>query len=330
MALIEACVKRINDYPVSFNGLATDPQVVQLYQHSIESIHQLILHDKPLMACHSVLGLGPDTFHPMIIEALRNKTQLTISIANTHRQLIRQSNAIIHHCLQTIDAFTITFEQTDDERDIDRQCLLLKNSLRQLILSHYQRLYPILLRLGLTISNVAIIPQTYLRQLHNIYQVGKLEKDKMIQYKQALQILNQINFLDHLLMIKDQMHITEITADLNSEYAKYTDTAIIFYLDLCTAKDQFLYSKKPIAQAVLEFQTNCLRLVQEHRADLTSLPWWSKILDETTTLVSSLTTTMPRQIPQEAFRFFTPSAPMNHEMPISNTMVPEISAEIRP
>lgn len=328
-ALIEACVKRINDYPVSFNGLTTDLQVVQLYQHSIEAIHQLFLHDKPLMACQSMFGLAPGTFHPMIMDALRNKTQLTINAADAQRQLIRETAAMIRHCIQNIQAFVFTFEQTNDERDIDRQSHLLKDRLQQLLFNH-QPLQHMLHRLGLTIHHMNAIQHAYHQQLLNIYQVRKLEKDKIIRYKHALQILNQVNFLDHLLMIKDQMHITEIMADLNGEYAKHIDTAKIFYLGLSTVKNQFLHSTNPMAQALLEFQTNCLHLVQEHRAHLSSSAWWSKLLDKTTALVSNLTTTTPSQIPQEPFRFFTPSAPLNHETPISNTLVPGISLEIQP
>jgi len=306
VALSIACIKRINDYPVSFHTIKTLQHLIERYRNSIATLQQLIYSDQPLIESQSMYGLTAGNFHPLIIQALRNKTQQIISGALAQREFLRQAATMIYQFIQEIQAFPIVFEQTIDEGNIDRQCLLLKNRLQEISSHQSERFTVFSNQLGITIGNIRGIREALTQKIQQIDQIAKLEKDKIARSQQALEILNQNGFYDYLSKIEEQTEITKIMDEFNHQFAECASIATSLHLGLTTITKQFVYSSDPIAPSLLEFKAQCLRLIEEHHSRLIGLLEWDALLNTMRALVLNIL--KPQDPPQASYRFFTADA----------------------
>lgn len=309
VALALACIKRINDYPVSFNTIKTLQQLIDRFRNSIATVRQLINSDQPLIESQSMYGLSPGNFHPLIIQALRNKTQQIISGALAQREFLRQAARMIYQFIQEIQAFPIFFEPSIDEGNIDGQCLLLKNRLQELSSQQSERFAVFSNQLGITIGNISGIREALTQKIQQIDQIAKLEKDKIARSQQALEILNQNSFYDYLSKIEKQTEITKIMNDINDQYAEYASIATSLHLGLTTITNQFVYSSDPITPSLLEFKAQCLHLIEEHHSHLKGLPEWDALLNTMKLLVLKVNIILkPQDAQQTSYQFFTAEA----------------------
>lgn len=313
-----ACAKKINDYAVSFEKITSIAGLDALIRRSIEALYQLIQHDPAVMAIQSSHGLPRGTYHPIVEEALRNKRQMITAASDSQRHFLDQAVLIISNCVRDILTFPIVFERTEEEQDIDAQCLLLQNKL-EILIRYYPNLENIATRFGVMIQNLNEISRAYQDQCLKINQTGSQLKERIIRYKASLHILKQTHFLDYLSSIKDQMHITEIIADLaNSDlkdkFVCHLVAARNLYQRLVVVKNQFLLSTSPEEQAIAEFQSHCFNIIHEAQPVLAPLDQWGKLLPPLLSLLSNMRTPGHSQVAPLQFRFFTPSSQLSHEI----------------
>jgi hypothetical protein len=307
--ILNASVKKINQYTVSFKKIYSTDQIDELCRRSIETLQQLIQHDHQLKTVQTPGGQGNGTSHPRVLEALNTTTQVIHLAANEQRHLLNQAATIIFNCVQDIRAFPITWVQTQDEEDIDQQCVVLQNNLLSQI-AQYPQLNEVLSRLGVTISNLDDIRGAYYEKVHIINQECNAEKERIVKYKEVMHYLERVNFLTHLSSIKAQMHITEILADLNDPYGRYVTDARNFYIRLNAAKDQFIFSTHPQEQSILEFNTHCMGILHSFRPLLEPLTKWKELLATLSTIVSPPKVAASFQL--TPMNFFTPPFQWSH------------------
>ena len=279
LAHITTHVQHLNALPILFTAAHTNQDVGAHCRHLIAELHNLTRSNHNLAIAENNLGFTAGHHHPLLVQAIADKTREIQAAAEQQRLTIENAHAVVSRCVHQINTFTVSFDTALSVESVMRQ---RSHSLTQLnaIVSNNPEIMASMSILGYRSEWSSDITQALDRQIHKIDNHTRKVRNNIASREHAAMFLEETHLSMYSSRINDKSNELRMMAETNNGYEYTAGLAEKLNTSLKTAKNDFIFSEESKTIRLNNFKSSCLVAIREAAPILESVPDWQNVLHD--------------------------------------------------